>query len=417
MTRALAALFLSAGLATAAEPDPKSLAIPSAVADEAAEWVKRLSDRVYAERDEATKELRRLGRLALPTLLDTLAKDTNPEVRLRVELLLPAAVSADLRARVECFLADDAGKFEHDLPGAKTFFAATGRTEVAKQLFSDMLRSANREMLVAVDAPEAELLQKYLARRNDLNLSVNGAVIINRAGTAGTGPTAIDMAALLFAESKLPDKNMAVGVGAGVRNISLLTNYNFQNALRTAVTSDPRKEALTAVLDHWMDTRVQPQSIYSAISFMNRFNLPNALPAARKLVSGKAGGGPSTYRGYALAYVARFGTVADDLPLLEAMHDDKGVLTNLFVGGVGNKRHVIQNRDVALVMALLLTKQNPTDYGVINRYANSGVSDSLKYSYTAYHFDGDTPEEADEKRDAAFKKYAEWKAKQQKEKK
>ncbi len=416
MTRATVALVLWTGLAAAADPDPKSLAVPTAAADDAAEWVKRLADREYAEREEATKELRKLGRLALPTLRDTLATDTTPEVRLRVELLLPAAFSADLRARVDCFLADDAGKFEHDLPGAKSFFAATGRTAAAKQLFSDMLRSANREMLVAVDAPEAELFEKYLARRNELNLSVNGAVIINRGNPAPTGPTAIDMAALLFAESALPDKNMGVGVGIGVRNISLLSNYNFQNALRTALTSDARKEALAAVLDHWMDSRVQPQSIYSAISFMNRYNLPNALPAARKLLTGKVAGGPSIYRGHAIAYVARFGTAAD-LPTLEAIHDDKGVLTNLFVGGVGNKRHVIQNRDLALVMSLLLTKQNPTEYGIVNRYANSGVSDSLKYNYAAYHFDGDTPEEADEKRDAAFKKYAEWKAKQTKPKK
>ncbi len=420
MTRAAVALLLWAGLATAADPDPKSLAVPPAAAAEAAEWVKQLADRDYAERDEATKELRKLGRLALPTLLDALATNSHPEVRLRCEILLPAAVSADIRAKVDCFLADKDGKHRHDLPAAKAFFAATGRTEAAKQLFGDMIRSANRDMLVAVDGPEADLQQKYLARRGELNVSLTGAVIINRpGGTAATGPTAVDMAALLFAEAKLPDRGLGAGVGIGVvRNQqSLLSNYQFQTQLRNAIESDARKEALAAVLSHWMDTREQPQSIYTAVSFMNRFNLPHALPAARKLAFGKlVVGGPPTYRGYAVAYVARFGT-ADDLPLLESLHADKAVLTRMFVGGVANKQHAIQTRDVGLAMTLLFAKQNPTDYGFVNRYANSGVSDTLKFSYLAYYFDGDTDEKADEKREAAFKKYAEWKATRKTDKK
>jgi len=415
MTRAASALLLvCVGVSSAAEPDPKSLAIPPAVAAEAAEWVRQLADRQYAERDEATKELRKLGRLALPTLVDALASNSNPEVRLRVELVLPAATAADIRAKVECFLADEGGKYQHDLPGAKSFFAAVGRTPVAKKLFADIMRSANRDLLVAVDGPEADLQRKYLNRRNDLNLSANTPVIINRPGVATTGPTAVDMAALLFAEVKLPDTGPTVGVG--VRNTSLLSNYNFQTVLRNMLQSDDRKEALAAVLDVWMNTREQSQSVYSAISFMNRFNLPNALPAARKLVSGKVTGGSAFYRGYACAYVSRFGTTAD-LSILDAMLTDKGVMTNVFVGGVGNKRHVIQSRDVALAMSLLLAKLNPTDYGFTYRYSTSGNSDTLKYNYSAYYFVGDTDEKTDTKREAAFKKYAEWKANQPKAKK
>jgi len=412
MTRAAFALLVCVGVSSAAEPDPKSLAIPPAVAAEAADWVRQLADRQYAERDEATRELRKLGRLALPTLQEALATNGNPEVRLRVELLLPAATAADIRAKVECFLADADGKYQHDLPGAKSFFAAVGRAPVAKKLFADIMRSANRDLLVAVDGPKADLERKYLARRDELNLSANTPIIINRPGVANTtGPTAVDMATLLFAEAKLPDKGPTVGVG--VRNTSLLNNYNFQTMLRGMLESDDRKEVLTAVLDVWMNTREQPQSIYSAISFMNRFNLPNALPAARKLVSGDVAGGSTFYRGFACAYVSRFGTAAD-LPILDGLHDDKGVMTNVFVGGVGNKRHVIQTRDVALAMSLLLAKLNPTDYGFTYRYGTSGNSVTLKYNYSAYYFVGDTDEKADEKRTAAFKKYVAWKATQPK---
>jgi hypothetical protein len=400
----------------AANPDPKSLAVPAGVTARAAELVAKLDDRDYHDRDDATKELRKLGRLALPTLLDTLARNTHPEVRLRVEILLPAATSLDMKARVDCFLADKEGKFQHDLPGAKPFFAAVGRTDAAKQLFSDMIRSPNRDMLVAVEGPEGDLRQLYTTRRADLNVPATGA--IGRVDPNAT-MSAVDMAALLFVEAQLPDRGNAVGGGIGaVRTLPLISNYQFQTALQNALNSDARKEALSAVLNHWMETRDQPYSIYYAVSFMNRYNLPNALPAARKLAGGKvAAAGPGLYRGYAIAYVARFGT-ADDLPALESLFEDKALLTTVFIGGGvgGNRQQQIQVRDLALAMALTLSKQKVADYGLTYRYSSSGNSDSLKYNYSAYHFEADDAEKADEKRATAVKKYAEWKAAQKKEK-
>ena len=54
--------------------------------------MQQLSDREFATRDSATKGLRGLGRLAVPALREALATDSNPEVRLRVEMLLPTAL-------------------------------------------------------------------------------------------------------------------------------------------------------------------------------------------------------------------------------------------------------------------------------------------------------------------------------------
>ena len=414
MTRTLAAVALSLAAVSptfAADPNPKSLAVPTDAAATAADLVKHLADRDYHGREEATKELRKLGRLALPALLDAVATCNNAEVRLRCDILLPAAQSADIRARVDCFLADTEGKYEHDLPGAKRFFAAVSRSDVAKQLFGDLLRSPNRDMLIAVDGPEADLAQKFADRKTELKISPTGAFVSGPGGHPGSA-TNTDLAALVFAEACLPDRG--IGVGVAGRNMVLMNNYQFQNSYRAAMDSDSRKEAFTAVLNHWMDTRTQPQSIYAAVNMANRYTSPMALPAARKLASGKVAGGPGLYRGMAAAYVARFGT-KDDLAVIEPMLEDKGVLTNMFLGGVGNKRQVIQVRDLGLAMCLLMTKQEPADYGITFRYKNNGTNDSLKYQYSAYHFEAETEEKADEKRDAAVKKFKEWQAAQKKD--
>ena len=69
-------------------------------------------------------------------------------------------------------------------------------------------------------------------------------------------------------------------------------------------------------------------------------------------------------------------------------------------------------------MALHLTGQNPTDFGLDFRAVYYGSSaDAQKFNPTAYYFDADTEEKADEMRLLALTNYAEWKAKQPKDKK
>src|SRR5947209_2864347 len=108
--------MLAAVPAGAASPDPKDLADPPQELSKARELVRQLGSEVFKEREAAQTELARMGRLARPALLDA-AADANPEVRARTTRLLPRAEAADLQARIDTFLADADGKFDHDLPG------------------------------------------------------------------------------------------------------------------------------------------------------------------------------------------------------------------------------------------------------------------------------------------------------------
>lgn len=422
MTRAALLLGLLTGAAflRAADPDPKSLAIPPADAARASELVGKLASRDFSERVEATAELRQLGRLALPALRSALASSTHPEVRRRAEGLLPVATTADIQARLACFLADTNNAFQHDLPGGTAFFAATGRSETAKNLYARILRSPNQDMVLAVEGPVADLRRKLDSRRVDLDMARREPRTDSFTQIDDT-----DVAAILFVESFLPDTGPTVGeLGWGIvrngRGRPLVGNTLFQSLLESALSSDTRRDGLAGLARRWMETRTHPQSVYSAVMAMNRANLADALPAARHAANGTVIGGPITYRAQAVAYLARFGT-PDDLPTVEKLFTEKETLTVAVPGGVGGpggRRTTIQFRDLALAMALLMTKQEPADYGLDYRnYYYGSSSDAQKYNPTAYSFDVASEERADELREAAFKKYAEWKGAQPKGKK
>src|SRR5579884_168356 len=124
MTRLGFALLVGAAAAgplAAASPNPKDLAVPADQVSRAQGLVRKLASDAFWEREEAQEELAKMGRLAKPVLARAAVADPDPEVRCRCRLLLPRAAAEDLRVRVETFLADTQGKFEHDLPGWNQF--------------------------------------------------------------------------------------------------------------------------------------------------------------------------------------------------------------------------------------------------------------------------------------------------------
>ena len=107
-------------------PDPKSLDVTESESMKAKELVRQLNSASYKERETATREIGKMGRFAVPALKDALATESSPEVRLRIELVMPKAESEDMKARVSCFLLDTEGKFDHQLPGWTKFNSSSG---------------------------------------------------------------------------------------------------------------------------------------------------------------------------------------------------------------------------------------------------------------------------------------------------
>jgi hypothetical protein len=384
------------------DPDPKSLEVPPEVIFEAKELVSKLASKSFHEREQASRDLQKLGRLALPAITEALHTSANPEVQMRTELLLPAARTDDFRARIDCFLADAESKYDHRLPGAKEFFAVTGQSDASRNLFRDIILSSNRDLLLAVGKPD-ELSKMIAERKAEFVRAVNGGLVVIGGGIQPaqktTAPNVVDLAAIFFAESMISEKKL--GAQAGYQAVNLL----HQPALKASITSGGEKEAVLAILTKWADTREEPQTIYYGMSAFRTVQPSLGVKMALRMIDTK--GGTPFHRGMAITLVGQFGNAEQRAALLPLLKDET-VITPGGAVGVGGKRIAIQARDIALAMLLTITKQDVADYGLTYRYKANPANDALKYNYMAHFFDGD---DAEKKREDAMKKWDDWHAK------
>jgi hypothetical protein len=387
MNRLGYALVLAAAAALpagAASPDPKDLAVSPADLARARQLVKQLGSEAFWEREEAEEALAAMGRLAKPALAEAVSGHPDPEVRSRCRFLLPRATAADLKARLDAFLADTAGEFDHDLPGWDAFRKAAGAGGPARALFARMLEDEpNRTVLMAVGGPPGELAALAYLRKQEFAPTRFGR------GPRVLSPTATvpDVATILFAESLAPGSKF---VPRGVPITTLMTAAR----LGSAVADEEYGPAFRAVLVRWMDTRADPSSMYAAVTLAVDMDLKEGVRVAVRLLGTDTSG---TYRGQAALAVGQLGG-KEHLPELEKHLADEAVVVTFRQVVSGEPGEVeVQVRDVALAAALMLTGQDTREYGLVDRgYVP-------RTSFSAMYFPPG-------KREAAFERWQEWRA-------
>lgn len=382
--------LLLASTGSGASPDPKDLAIPPAELSRAKLLVAQLASEVYDEREEAQDELAKMGRLAFPALLEGLNTNPSPEVRFRCQSLVPKAAHLDLQARLETFLADVDGKFQHDMPGWNEFRKLAGGTAASRTTFVELLKeSQNRALVLGVAGSPHELGRLIAARKQD----IYQMRFPRTPNTVAKQQTISDTIALMFAESYVESKHVP-------RSISSTVIYN-NAAINTAISgSTDQAGVYKAIVAHWIETRDDAASMYQAMTQATSFGLPKQGTAvAVKLIQMK--GGITTYRMYAVFAIARNGA-KEHLSALESVFADEAAL-NLGGRVVNGKVEAqqVQMRDMALVAALLLTGQNTEEYGFTEQYKNQT---GMQYTYSNWRL----PED---KRKAAFDKWKAWREK------
>jgi hypothetical protein len=407
-----------ASVGFAANPDPKSLAISPEDLSRARALVQQLGSEQFLERERAEQALVGMGRLARPALLEAVNSDPNPEVRNRCSLLLPKANALDLKARLEVFLADVDGRYEHDLPGWNEFRAVIRNEwtllghvvwsdpsldKPARAVFAELVASPeNRALLLAANESRAELGQQVAARRQELyNQKVRRTTVVN--GMVITSPvrrepTTADLATLLFAESLVPSRFVPRTAAMS----TLLANSSFT---RDVKESDAAARVYRAIATAWLESRQDPVEMYQAMTIARSFNLPDQTVRLAVRLLNDRGATPS-YRGLAATQLAQVGT-KEHIPLMEKLMQETTVLTTVARSVVKDGRNEIQRfeiqvRDVGLAVSVLLSGQKLEDYGFVDLIANPGGV--ATYSYTRQYL----PED---KREAAFRKWAEWRAK------
>lgn len=382
-------LVVAAGLAVppTVNPDPKHLVVPAAEQARAKELVGKLGSPEYAEREAAQAALAAMGRKAVPALAEGIARHPSPEGRARCQTLYPRARADDITARLAVFAADKEGKYEHDLPGWADFrdaTAAAGQPAARAMFVAITARPVGQELVLGA-LPPAHLGQRVAAHKQELyNAQLGGKV--------GRAVRVEDVLAVIYAESRVPAKHMP-------RTVTAAPIFNGQLVQSVMNGEGDREKVCRAILNRWVGTREEAMAMAQALPIANQYDLPEAEPLAARMV--RTPGVTTLNRATAAMQVARSRN-PKYLPDLESAFTDMAVVTTnravVVVGGVARPAgNQVLMKDVALAAALLLTRQDPADYGF------EQPAGAAQFGYTGWQVPAD-------KRDAAFAQWREWRA-------
>ena len=377
--------------------DPKELAVPPEKAAEAKDLIRKLDDDDVDVRDRASAGLGALGRFAFPAMVEALKGKPSNEVRNRLEKLLPAARKADFDARYPLFLADKEGKQEHRLLGWDTLGEGAGDTKESRRLFHDLL---------ADDALRADLLLSQATTKDDLTTfdhrwerkwkewGNSGRGYRPKASEPFTFVAACWLADLISAHER--DEN------GGSRNavVTMALQHSDEGKL-AAQGKGAYGDVPLKLAKKWIDTRRGYWELHGASSLGRLLKLgedEEVRILERRIDRALEGG-----EGHATeaAQLAMLGN-PKHIPLIKRFFDSQ-VVAHPEVGD----RMEIQWRDAALAMCVVLTDQDPAEYGFDMQYRPKADLFSRADS-SNYFFKGDGKQTADEKRTAAFEKWAGW---------
>jgi len=357
------------------------------------------SDLENAERDLAS-----MGRLARAALLEGVNLAPDPEIRARCRVLLPKATVAEMKARLASFVADTENKYDHDLPGwhklratvrgewkmlGWTYTARPNADKAARELFIEFMQApGGRAVLAAVDGTPEELGQLVATRKTEMYQAMYPRV----SGVAPHVPTAAEVGVVVFAESQVNSRSVP-------RATALSTSISRSGLQGVAQGTDDRATAMRAVMNAWFDSRTDAAELYAAYTLAN--NMQNNDAAGR--LAGRIMSTPGVQGFYKGQVLTRLVTskMTEQLPNIEKAFTDATVLTTTIkvVNGV-QVRQSIEVRDAALAAAVVMTGQDPGDYGFDAFPKTAGASFSYAWARIP-----------DEKRKEAFEKWKAWREK------
>jgi hypothetical protein len=368
----------------------------------AKELVHQLADPRYRVRAAAAQELLRMGRAAKPALVEGL-KSPDAEVWNRCSLLLPEVMAADLRARVDAFIADAEGKQTHDLPMMKAYQKIAGNELPARKFFGEIVKK-HGSFLEACELAPGLAGEKYAAMALERQMQGRrGRMVV----PVRVDP--IDLAALFLVGA---DPEMSKGI-VNVNNVNPVSNLLWQQEFQNGLVDSAQGGPLRKLFFAWAEQRDDVNSISMTLSVVQNLTATRTTKEAADLKADGLGYAVKVMkmkdlqiwlRAQAVVAVGRMGG-KDQAPAFEALFKDTTQLTVIPFNQVMIKT---QLNDVALAMAVHVSGQNPKDYGFDALQGNANAN-----MIWSYHFLGFS---TDEKRTAAFKKFADWSEAQKKKK-
>ncbi len=348
----------------------------------AAVLVGQLGDDRFEVREEATRRLSQMGIETEPAL-QVAVHDPDPEVRMRARRILTTILSSDLERRLNAFADDVNDSHHYDLPGWSRYRKIAGSDRVARKLFVDMQRAESNLFRELDDGSVAEqqALENRVAEHFARQISRRRYTEENMA-SLGTA------AAILFIAS---DGQLTINEQLGMQLNGIITS---SAAFTSAVNGGAQSKVLRQMLGAWVSRDCTNMLLSQNLWLAVQFELKEAVPTAAKALL--QGNQPTNVAMPALTLIGICGDVSR-MPSVEAAFKDSDMCWQ------DNKQTFqTQVRDIALVVAIRLRKQNPKEFGFARFDSPSSFS---YYNWTMMSFKSDT------ERTAAMKKWKDWTAK------
>ncbi len=375
------------------ESQPKEAPSPLAGLS-AEELVQKLGSNDFQTRVHATRDLGNMGYQAQEALLAGL-KHEDAEVRRASRRILGDVLEEDFQIRLQAFIVDTKHEHNHNLPGWERYRQIAGDDDNARALFAEMLTEERGLMASAAAGPGAAA-DAFRTRFRSVYQKMN-----NRDTRLKQQPSAASVAAMMFIVSdrslKLPPELIANSYWS-----SLINTKDLAAKIKTGEFSQP----LRKVAGKWMLREFGTAMLQRKLIFARQHNIKEGLEFAQIAVRDK--NTHANYRAYCLSAVGQIGG-KEYAGFFTSMLDDTTMCTQRVVR-VNNKSETvkIELRDVAMGWLIYLTGQKFEDYGMsraksaFDRMKKSPTS-TMSSSY--FSFDGKAA------REAAFKKWEEWVAK------
>jgi hypothetical protein len=359
----------------------------AALCVKARELVSQLAAPAFRDRENAARELVRMGYRARAALAEG-EKHPDPEVADRCRRLLPQAIEWHIQHLLDAFLADPNGPFPEELPGARRWAHVVGSTKESRELFAEMIQN-HRQILARVEQVPRQLPEIYKAFCQE----VYGRLRINTEGRH-TPVSRSELVLFLFLGSDPDQKRPDGGPRAYMPAYQFLSQSSLSQALSELGGSAPIKKLFVA----WLEQEQQPNVLRRAFMIASQAGLKDAVPTGIKLVRDKTLQ-PSS-RAQVMIYLGRMGG-RELIKEVEPFLDDKSLISTV---RFNDEQMTVELRDVAMGACVLLARQKPADFGFERtRSEPASFSSYIYYGFTS-----------DEKREAAHKKWKEWWAEQQK---
>jgi hypothetical protein len=384
------ALPLLSPLTAAPTTPPTSTTEEEKVAD----LVRKLGSDNYDTREEATQALAELGRKVVKAL-EAGTHSEDMEIVRRCTELLDRANRSDLEVALDAFLEKKDEKLLLQVPAWSQFKKVVGDGVGARNLFVQMC-TTDGLLLTAMEQNADRASQMYNQRCQQLQQRMFGGF-----GNQRQGVTNGEVAAMLYVGA-----DSRIQVDPNLRYI--VNNLVHQPAPQQWLRSDGTARKLLA---SYIEGRSDINLIHNHLYLVQNLELRECLDWVAKQVDNKQ---QQPYvRATAMATLGKLGG-KEVLPKLEGFFNDATQLTTF---QQGNPLQMIRTevRDVALAMAVMASGQDIVGYNypwLVQVAPQLGQNPQIPFQ-SPFQLGFATAEQ----RDAAFKRYAEWKSKQTEPKK